>query len=73
MTPTVYVYENGNGLFMVEANGTFGGGYSLPCSRESVIDQTIRGLHYELWGRRAVKVTCPDFVRLALRERGYEV
>jgi len=58
--------------FTVQASGSFGGGYTKPSSKESLVKDAAAALGYELYGRRDVKFIGPDWVRDALKKQGFE-
>lgn len=68
-TATVIVTES---PCTVRASGSFGGGYSKPSSKESLVRDAASALGYELYGQREVKFIGPDWVREALKKQGFD-
>lgn len=58
--------------FTVRASGSFGGGYTKPSSKESLVQDAAAALNYELYGQREVKLIGPEWVRDALKKQGFE-
>ena len=71
MTPQVIAEDYGP--CVVTAQGTFGGGYSQPGSKETLVQRTARALVHELYGQREVHLIAPEWVRQELLSMGYQV
>jgi len=71
MTPMVIVTDTAP--YTVRAMGTYGGGYTEPGNRDTLVARAANALGYELYGRRRVDLVAPAWVKTALREMGYKV
>jgi hypothetical protein len=60
------------GMYEINVQGTFGGGYTKRAKETDVIDETAHALSYALYGRRPVELIAPDEIKLALEKRGYD-
>lgn len=69
MTPTVIATEAPP---CVRAQGTFGGGYTRPCGRQNLVEQSAAALNYEQYGTRDVNFIGPEWVRDELRRQGFD-
>lgn len=68
---TVIVTAQGDG-YKVQAQGTFGGGYTKHSSKENVVNEAASALAHELYGQRPVTLIAEQWIRDELKGQGFE-